>query len=428
MPSCRVYIRGSKERIEVLGDTIRHLRDAVAAFLATATTQLPPAQEIRIFGNDSPTELNDASPLTTTAQYTYTAFEIFTTVPTDLFRNVKLNQIHPVVDSDPECHNGFTRVSALFCTALTPSESEDPPFYMHSTNRVVVRGASLECADTSVPAATVRPADEVTATEPRLTRIPLNDIVFQNTHDVNAEIGILRTSYLYKDIIFPRFLSKTSSGNGPMKKRMLFWRYVIRRGTDLSSLGVSLVFDNANKSHFSLIPNKQNAPNDEIWRVPDLQRPTLLRRDPAQPISPPDAMPETISFVYDNSLCVAYPPVAQKFELHDFTMKAAGLVQFNGRNEDRDSQNLAQAAEIVFDRGDGLPNCYGIYEALDVLSSFAFDVKKVPFYDLGIFRNAMTDIQDGDDVGDAEQSVLSLAVKAIDTFFENCSEESPRRC
>jgi hypothetical protein len=77
---------------------------------------------------------------------------------------------------------------------------------------------------------------------------------------------------------------------------------------------------------------------------------------------------------------------------------------------------------MVFDRGDGLHNSYEIYDALDVLSSFAFEVKKVPFYNLGVFRNAVTDIQDSDDVRDDEQSVLSSAVKAIDDFFEECSE------
>jgi hypothetical protein len=43
------------------------------------------------------------------------------------------------------------------------------------------------------------------------------------------------------------------------------WRYVIRRrGTDLSSLGLSLIFDNAATGHFSLIPNEWNAPGDGI--------------------------------------------------------------------------------------------------------------------------------------------------------------------
>jgi hypothetical protein len=90
-------------------------------------------------------------------------------------------------------------------------------------------------------------------------------------------------------------------------------------------------------------------------------------------------------------------------------MKAAGLVKFDGRREDEDSHNLAQAAEMVFDRGAGLTNSCEIYEALDVLSSSAYDVKKVPFYDLGILR-AMTEVldtsddpnnpKDPDDVGD----------------------------
>jgi hypothetical protein len=72
--------------IDAPDDTIRHLRDAVAAFLDAAETRLQ-AHAIRIYKNESPgsesspTELNDASPLTTTVQYEYTAFEVFTTAP-----------------------------------------------------------------------------------------------------------------------------------------------------------------------------------------------------------------------------------------------------------------------------------------------------------------------------------------------------------
>jgi hypothetical protein len=44
-------------------------------------------------------------------------------------------------------------------------------------------------------------------------------------------------------------------------------------------------------------------------------------------------------------------------------------------DEDEDSHNLAQAAEMVFDRGAGLTNSCKVYEALDVLSSSAYDVK-----------------------------------------------------
>jgi hypothetical protein len=93
-------------------------------------------------------------------------------------------------------------------------------------------------------------------------------------------------------------------------------------------------------------------------------------------------MPETISLIYEPFLCVAYTLVAQKLGLHYFTMRAAEIVQSIERYEDDDSQNLAQAAEILFDYGDGLPNSYEIYDALAILSSFTFDVKKVPFYDL----------------------------------------------
>jgi hypothetical protein len=434
MPSCQVYIRGSKERIETLGDTVCHLREAVADFLDTAEPRFQQqAQAIRVFGNDSPTELDGESPLTTTIEYTYTAFEVFTSVPTDLFRTVKMNQIHPAVESDPGKNNEFARVSPLFCAALTPSESKDPPFYMQG-GRVMIRGASLFYGDKSVQA-TVAPADEVTETEPMdtLMRIPLDDVKFQNTYDAETEFGILHTSllnYFLGLAMFPLFpASKKSSRNGSQKKRHFNWRYVIRRGTDLSTLGVSLVFDNASRDHFSLIPNQRNNLYCDKWgvRLSGPQQIHLLRRDPAQPTPPTDTQPEHLPIPYHEheEAYVTYPLVAQKFELHDFVMRASGLVQSIEPYEDEDRQNIAQAAEILYDRGDGLSNSYELYEALAILSSFAFDVKKVPFYDLVILLNAMTeldDYSDQDDLGDHERSVLSSAVKTIDDFFEMCSQ------
>jgi hypothetical protein len=434
MPSCQVYIRGSKERIETLGDTICHLRDAVAAFVDTAEPRFQQqAQAIRLFGNDSAIELNDAFPLTMTIEYTYTALEVFTTVPTDLFRTVKMDQIHPAVDSDPENNNRFTRVSPMFCAALAPLESIDLPFYMKG-GRIMVRGASLICHDGAV-VANFAPSDEVTETEPMntLMKIPLDDVKFQNTYDGGTEFGILHTSMLnvsYGLAIVPLFADpKESFGSGSRKKRHFYWRYVIRRGTDLSTLGVSLVFDNASKNHFTLIPNQRNNLSCTKWgvRLPNprqmhvFQQMNLYRRDPAQPTPPVDTQPEHIFPVRYQKDYVTYPWVAQKFELHDFVMRASGLVQSVELYDDEDRQNIAQAAEIMYDRG---ANSYEMYDALAILSSFAFDIKKVSFYDLGILLNGMTefDYYSEDDVGVHEQSVVSSAVKAINYFFEMCSQ------
>jgi hypothetical protein len=102
-------------------------------------------------------------------------------------------------------------------------------------------------------------------------------------------------------------------------------------------------------------------------------------------------MPEHIPSLFQN-VNVAYPLVAQKFVLHDFIMRASGLVQSVERYEDEDRQNLAQTAEIVYDRGDGLPNSYDISDTLAILPSFAFDVKKISFHDLGILLTAMTEL------------------------------------
>jgi hypothetical protein len=66
----------------------------------------------------------------------------------------------------------------------------------------------------------------------------------------------------------------------------------------------------------------------------------------------------------------------------------------------------------------------GASDTLAILPSFALDVKKISFYDLGIFLAAMTELQYSDDVGDDEQSVLSSAVEAIDVF--SSSKNAPK--
>lgn len=442
MPLYDVYIRGSIRPVEVdaQGNTIRHLRDAVAAlFLSDAylldATPLQ-AQAILIYGIEShgsevsrlPPVLDDVSLLSTTVQYT--AYEVFTTVPRNLYRTVKTNQAHPVVDAVPG--NQFTKVASLFCTALTPTESIDPPFYynaQHKGRRVSVRGASLTWKDASEPA-TVGLTSEVDANESTKApaRIALDDAVFLGTYREGTEFGVLHTSSIYKHDgaqHLTQLKSKHCTVSGIKKTRTYFWRYVIPMGTDLSGLGVSLVYDKAENGHFSLIPNQVNA-TYRAWSNVSFHQPNLLRPDPNQP-EPPIAMPESITWPYDSVNCVAYPLVAKKFQLHDMIMKAAGFVLPDEPYEDKDCQKLAQAAEVVFDHGDELLNSYEIYEALDVLSSFAFDVKKAPFDELRILLNAMTEIQDSaDDIGDDEESALSLGAKAIDDYCEKCAKGSPQ--
>jgi hypothetical protein len=100
-------------------------------------------------------ELNDASPLTTTAQYTYAAFEVFT-VPTDLFPR-KIWRIQHV-DATIRIHSH----APLFCAAL--SRRVESPFYLGGDTDRLWSGHRC-CCDISVPA-TIGPADDVEADEP----------------------------------------------------------------------------------------------------------------------------------------------------------------------------------------------------------------------------------------------------------------------
>jgi hypothetical protein len=117
-------------------------------------------------------------------------------VPVDLYRTVKMSQIHPAVRGLTATQ--FSAVVPLFCAALTLEEAEDPPFYMNSQGRVLLRGASLSCF-CSTKTSSIMPWEDVTNEEPiGESHVPLDN--FQNTYSGvgGNPFGILHTSKLYE--------------------------------------------------------------------------------------------------------------------------------------------------------------------------------------------------------------------------------------
>jgi hypothetical protein len=107
--SCSVVIRGTKVTMNVENPaTICELRRIVLLRLqerrievdTIGSTRLLQGQEILIFQEGSTTPLVDREPLTSSEDTTYYTYDKFTRVLVDLYRTVKLSQIHPAVHSD----------------------------------------------------------------------------------------------------------------------------------------------------------------------------------------------------------------------------------------------------------------------------------------------------------------------------------------
>jgi hypothetical protein len=137
---CSVVIRGTKETVNVVetGEnpaTIFELRRIVLQLFRQSqikvdkigSTRLLQGQEILMFqeGSTTPLDLDDVETLNDSEETTYYAYEKFATVPVDLYRRVKLSQIHPAVHSLTP--TSLSAVVPLYCAALT--KKEDPPFY-----------------------------------------------------------------------------------------------------------------------------------------------------------------------------------------------------------------------------------------------------------------------------------------------------------
>jgi len=157
---------------------------------------------------------------------TYTVYEKFHTVPTDLYRTVKLNQIRPLVTTSA-LPSPCTQVTPLYCAALTEKEAQYPPFCVsETTKKVLVCGASLQSCNDFLKDSKVMPWDKITDSEERSNyRVKLNHSDF---HDANVSpFGILYSPKLTKNesvvpalVLTQKESSNTNTqGNGSARRR-----------------------------------------------------------------------------------------------------------------------------------------------------------------------------------------------------------------
>ena len=341
-----------------------------------------------------------------------------------------MHQIYPVVRryyEDAADQQQFSRVVPLFCAAFTQDEAEYPPYnFLKSGKGLLVRGVSLFGVDNSNEA-TINPWDEITESdEEGEFRADLD--VFHRTYDPVSEspFGVLHTKNLYEalgnygdDYCAPWFEQKKlldESSGKTKKSRDQYWRYKLPQGLDLSAFGMFVVFDSATKNHFTLAPAVRPVPlSVPRWSPP---KPNIMELKPD--INAPPA-PECIKIMSGGKVLLAFPVMAQQFQLHDFLMKAASLPFDIGSGggdggSDDEKKQLGVASNVVFEHSSDLPNTYDVSCALDDLCTSGFDLEKLSTFSLYFLHTTMGELLSANEgtIDDDEEGVLGESMEIID--------------
>jgi hypothetical protein len=193
--------------------------------------------------------------------------------------------------------------------------------------------------------------------------------------------GILHTPQIYAGKMIPDQKETADKKNTTVKKRTCFWRFKLSQGTDLTDVGMAVIYDNNDAGYFTLIPEEdRRAVTVHRWAGTDVEY--VLGPKPGYPVPPaPEALWRQIG---SPKYSLTFPMAAKKFKFHDFIMKASGLPcdmkSVGGDSEDEDNQDkkaLGAASNIVFEYCIELSNTHGILEAPDALHKNEFKLKSV---------------------------------------------------
>jgi hypothetical protein len=330
--------------------------------------------------------------------HTYYVYELFGRVPVDLFRRVGLRQLHPAVRAASP--GGFTNVSPLYSASIKSYKGREivlddltgdhSPFYCDAGNQVQVRGASLTCVDKAT-SAKVGPLDVVTPNESKEhTFLSLDNAalgtravdsfgVLHSTMSFNSSTGLLYPSV--DNILTKRStLERKKAQKGETTERMLFFRFKLPKGVDLTRLGMAVVFDDGSQGgHFTLIPLGRNLSLVPPWFPDSFSEPHVWDRHHTQRV-PTSPMPEAFGLSLNIESFIAFPLVAEQFVLHDFLMVANGLPDADEPQDD-DGLKLFRAVKKLLDDSCVVSDGIQVSEAIDSLGAAHYCAKKVlPFF------------------------------------------------
>jgi len=408
-----VYFRGGQQEQfnattvgELRSEIQQHLEEKGGIEAGTAWRSNP---EILLFKKDEADALDDDETQLDKGQQ-YIAYEKFKAAPVDLFRHVKFSQVHPGVRVSHD-RKQFTEVAPLFCASLNGKQEKEYPHFRVVAKNVKVHGASLFGCDAYTLETSLMPWDEITPEEPTgdfcLSRPTLDSVEKEPT-----EFGILRAPNLLDDIgdMVPDY-KDTLDKSTEVKKRTYFWRFKLSQGTNLADVGMAVIYDNSTPGHFTLIPEencRSQTRNNRWWNPSSMD---LL--EPREGSTAPQA-PEHLSCkISGASKSLTFPMAAQKFEFHDFIMKASALpwdTKFVGGDSDSDDDNhdqkaLGDASNIVFEYCTDLNNTHDILEALEALHKNEFKLKPVSTFHFEVLQSTIDELLSLDVIGHDEDSL-----------------------
>lgn len=325
----RLFLRTEVKRIDF--DVNVHPHPTVGDLRSRAVKRLgrpeyfvsgSPLQGARliVFRNDdeSTTELGDTVGLT--AKANYTALELFSTVPIDLFRRVPPSKIHPAVESQPG--NQLSKRSPLFCASFREDEYRATPYEKNrKQGNVECDGISLgynleDDRQFAVAGGDKYPWVDMDETDQK-GRVSLQLEGDDSFTPATSNWGYLHNSPMTRQD-GPDFLAtvpdkRTQSAEGPVRKRSTYYRFKLPQGTDLAAHGVAVVFDSYN--HFVLICAAQ--PHYRLW----VETAPSTYSSQGEPVPVPESNgPKQF---HGETYQVILPAVAALFELHDLLVVAA---------------------------------------------------------------------------------------------------------
>ena len=389
----------------------------------TKGTQLDP-----IMGDPAKTDLIDGG--------TYFAVEVFHEAPADMLRTVRLDELK-FATLCLSNRRKLTHVSPLKTAAMSFSEVTLPWHHL-CDGELHVRGIPVFCRDTAIEPSPFNPFTEMQNMDVDTTySLPLNEYqkhLLTDEQQGKGVFGILETSTsheMHRGFFPPKIKSKSLKVNkkkspGPATEQVFFFRFVLKKGTDLRKHGMAVVYDNMGNSegHCSLIRYKEAPGNQRPWKYTNPHGRVVVPDEFDSSKSPSDAeldkllsprhgleQPETIFQEIAGIEYLTFPCLAAEYELHDFAVKARAEPLPLDEFDDLDAQSMYHAALVLFST-----DCIGedVYDALRVLESAHYAAKFVDSSTRKTLLQAMESV----DVPDWKEIVIDADIEPSEALLD----------
>lgn len=376
MATIKLNVRGTALDYSPSHDSAMRLKEDLPQLISNSfpDSKVLPDASFELISGTSGLSLSDESAIM--EESVIFVLEIFTTTPCSLFRTVQPHQIHPAILSVDQS-NPWSRMNPLYCGSFLEDSEIDAqpksPFHVDRKPAVTVCGMSLKSVVPSRERSSL--LDEVLPDE-ELGWSILGDSSILGKED--GDFGILHDGTLVErgpvnnvrhNLVT---IGNSNKRKGFAQKRMIFFTYELPAGTDLSCLGMAVVFDNADPAypgHFTMIPWNlavRRLRDDEL--ALDNNKLTVSVTDVGQSFYR--------AIMIDRSIYCTFPLVAAQFKFHSMWMNASAaciIDDFDGQN-DPDKLLLAEGVAVFYDHLEDLHQPEDVFPLLSKLFSSNYDI------------------------------------------------------